>query len=83
MRLIDVCIPKFGDDAEPETTVPPLPARGPSGFQLPSSLFPQTETEYNVDDDEDDDDDDVSSSREELFFEAEDGASEASYHLTK
>ncbi|KAJ7492621.1 vacuolar protein sorting-associated protein 13 [Mycena latifolia] len=61
MRLVDVCIPKFGD----------------STFQLPSGLFSQADTEYNVDD-EDDEADDASTGGEDKFFEADDGSITAS-----
>jgi vacuolar protein sorting-associated protein 13A/C len=87
MRLIDVCVPKFEGDADKEP--PPPTTRTVSGaFQLPSGLFGQPETEYNIDDededvnDDDDDDDEGSVSREDLFFEAEDGSSEVRIFLS-
>ncbi|KAJ7254114.1 hypothetical protein B0H12DRAFT_1202424 [Mycena haematopus] len=69
MRLIDVCIPKFGDDA----ATPPLVKNGSNTFQIPSGLFGQSETEYNVADDEDEGDD-ASAGGEDKFFEALDGS---------
>jgi len=76
MRLIDVCIPHFGD--EHETVGPALPPTRaiPGGFQLPVTLFGQSEQEYNVDDDDEDQQDSRSVSQEEQFFEAEDGSLE-------
>jgi vacuolar protein sorting-associated protein 13A/C len=78
MRLIDVCIPHFGD--EHETAGPALPPTGAisAGFQLPATLFGQSEQEYNVDDDYEDHPDNRSVSQEEQFFEAEDGSLEVS-----
>ena len=78
MRLIEVCIPRFGNDdpssASPSGVIKP----SADTFQLSSGLFGQPEMEYNVDDNdkEDKEDEDVSMSREELFFEAEDGSPE-------
>ncbi|KAF8078623.1 vacuolar protein sorting-associated protein 13, partial [Lyophyllum atratum] len=75
MRLIDVCIPKLGDDDS--RTAPSATAVTPAsgGFQLASGLFGPSEAEYNVDDDGEDSDDanEDKSSREDLFFEADDG----------
>ncbi|KAJ7783787.1 vacuolar protein sorting-associated protein 13 [Mycena maculata] len=73
MRLIDVCIPKFGDDAGEPSAPPPLANHVSSAFQRPSGLFTQSGTEYNVDDD-DDDADDASTGGDEKFFEADDGS---------
>ncbi len=63
MRLIDVCIPKFGDDnpADDHTV----------NFPLHPSFFGPNETEYTVE--EDGDDDDVESLKEDEFFEASEG----------
>ncbi|KAJ7634302.1 vacuolar protein sorting-associated protein 13 [Mycena polygramma] len=65
MRLIDVCIPKFGEDSGAASTPPPLVKSASNAFQLPS-VFSQSETEYNVadEDDADGDDDDTSTSGE-------------------
>ncbi|KAF5370222.1 hypothetical protein D9615_010080 [Tricholomella constricta] len=77
MRLIDVCIPQFGDDETRRASSAPAAKSSSGGFQLASGLFGPSETEYNVDDDGDvdgsDDDNDEDDSREELFFEANDG----------
>ncbi|KAG6912322.1 hypothetical protein DXG01_015368, partial [Tephrocybe rancida] len=72
MRLIDVCIPKFGDEEDS-----PVLAMRPSsaGFQLPPVLFGPAEQEYNVEVDGDASGD---GSQEELFFEAADGTSRES-----
>ncbi|KAJ7706184.1 vacuolar protein sorting-associated protein 13 [Mycena rosella] len=73
MRLIDVCIPKFGD-SEAATAPPPLPKHPSNTFQLPSGLFSQADTEYNVYDEDDEADDDASTGGEDKFFEADDGS---------
>ena len=79
MRLIDVAIPKLGDEEEAGRP-PPKPLAGPqpkSGFRLTSGLFGPTEQEYNVDD-EGDKDDKVPTSNsldDDEFFEAEEGES--------
>lgn len=72
MRLIDVCIPNFG---EPDASAVPLRSSGGGGFQLPPGLFGQAEAEYNVDDEDADSDGKTEgdANREELFFEADDG----------
>ncbi|KAG6857562.1 hypothetical protein H0H87_000161 [Tephrocybe sp. NHM501043] len=73
MRLIDVCVPQFGDGGEPPT---PTANSLHTGFQLPPVLFGPAEKEYNVEvegGDIDDDDDD--GSQDDLFFEADDGTS--------
>ncbi|KAF8216245.1 hypothetical protein K438DRAFT_1748990 [Mycena galopus ATCC 62051] len=74
MRLIDVCIPKLGDDVA-ASAPPPLVKNGSNAFQIPSGLFGQSETEYNVadEDDAEEDDDDASAGGEDKFFEATDG----------
>ncbi|KAF7347835.1 hypothetical protein MVEN_01541000 [Mycena venus] len=74
MRLIDVCIPKFGDDANAAATPPPMVKSASNAFQLPSGLFGQSDTEYNVADEEDEADDDASTGGEDKFFEAPDGS---------
>lgn len=78
MRLVDVCIPNFDDDADSKKVTlatPATPSVPPRGFQLPSGLFGTPETEYNVDDAADSDcGADDSSSEGEQFFEADDGA---------
>ncbi|KAG5647989.1 hypothetical protein DXG03_007023 [Asterophora parasitica] len=71
MRLIDVCIPKFGDEDSRSLHSAP-PAKFSAGFQLASGLFGPSETEYNIEDASDNDEDD---SREDIFFEADDGTS--------
>lgn len=81
MRLIDVCIPHFGDEHEVvDPALPPTRAIS-TGFQLPTTLFGQSEQEYNVDDDHEDQQDNRSVSQEEQFFEAEDGSQEVSQFL--
>ncbi|KAG6911962.1 hypothetical protein DXG01_000210 [Tephrocybe rancida] len=78
MRLIDVCIPKFGDEEDsPVLAVGPSPA----GFQLPPVLFGPAEQEYNVEVEGDASDDDDDGSQEELFFEADDGTSGVLFQL--
>ncbi|KDR84988.1 hypothetical protein GALMADRAFT_233521 [Galerina marginata CBS 339.88] len=75
MRLIDVCIPHFGNEEEDRKSAP-RPAGTTSGtFQLPTTLFGQSEHEYNVDDDDEQlqESDSRSALQEEQFFEAEDG----------
>ncbi|KAJ7181657.1 vacuolar protein sorting-associated protein 13 [Mycena crocata] len=77
MRLIDVCIPKFGGDTGQTATPPPMVKNASSAFQLPKSsgLFSQSETEYNVEEEDDDDDaDDASTGGEEKFFDTSDGS---------
>ncbi|KIM48205.1 hypothetical protein M413DRAFT_439924 [Hebeloma cylindrosporum] len=76
MRLIDVCIPHFGD--EQDTVGPALPPTRAiaGGFQLPTTLFGQSEQEYNVDDDDEGHQDNRLTSQDEQFFEAEDGSLE-------
>ncbi|KAJ6604648.1 vacuolar protein sorting-associated protein 13 [Mycena vulgaris] len=74
MRLIDVCIPKFGQDTAGASAPPPLVKHTSSAFQLSSGLFSQAETEYNVYDEDDDADDDASTGGEDKFFEADDGS---------
>ncbi|KAK0465028.1 vacuolar protein sorting-associated protein 13 [Desarmillaria tabescens] len=63
MRLIDVCIPKFGDD-----DAPPTSDHVPAKFPLAAGLFSQGEQEYNL---EDDAEGEADASRDE-FFEASD-----------
>lgn len=74
MRLIEVCIPRFDEEASGTFSAQTRPPA--EGFQLSSGLFSQPEMEYNVDDDDNGDHDTGSMSREELFFEAKDGSSE-------
>ncbi|KAF8974033.1 vacuolar protein sorting-associated protein 13 [Flammula alnicola] len=77
MRLIDVCVPHFGDESLPPSFEPAQ--HGSAAFQLPTMLFGQSDAEYNVDDDEDEQQqatDSRSISQEDQFFEAEDGSSE-------
>ncbi|KAJ7038206.1 vacuolar protein sorting-associated protein 13 [Mycena alexandri] len=73
MRLIDVCIPKFGEEST-AVTPPPMVKTASSAFQLPAGLFSQSETEYNVADEEDEaeDADDDDANGEDTFFEAND-----------
>ena len=77
MRLIDVCIPKLGDDTPSTLAPPPLPKQASSGFQLPS-VFSQVNTEYHVEEDdnegENEGEGDPSNADEDLFFEASDGS---------
>jgi hypothetical protein len=71
MRLIDVCIPHFGDE---ENAAPSQPTR--NAFQLPATLFgQQSGHEYNIEDD-DQQQGTAPVAQEEQFFEAEDGSSE-------
>lgn len=74
MRLIDVCIPHFGDEHEAVGPALPPTRAIPGGFQLPVTLFGPSEQEYNVDDDDEGQQDNRSVSQEEQFFEAEDGS---------
>ena len=80
MRLIDVAIPKLGDDDEAGRP-PPKPLAGPqpkSGFRLTSGLFGPTEQEYNVDEGDKEDKAEVPTSNsldDDEFFEAEEGES--------
>lgn len=77
MRLIDVCIPKFGDSAGGSSAPPPLIKNASNAFQLPTGLFLQNDIEYNVDDEDDDDDaDDASNGGDDKFFEADDGSAQ-------
>ncbi|KAJ7786305.1 vacuolar protein sorting-associated protein 13 [Mycena metata] len=71
MRLIDVCIPKFGEESTPAITPPPMVKTASSAFQLPA-LFSQSETEYNVADEEDEAQDADDENGEDTFFEAND-----------
>ncbi|KAL0581607.1 Vacuolar protein sorting-associated protein 13 [Marasmius crinis-equi] len=60
MRLIDVGIPKFGDDTPaPTTNIPDFPLG-------PARLFPQIDTEYHMEDDEE-----PSTSKSETFYDAD------------
>lgn len=79
MRLIDVAIPKLGDDDAGQRP-PPKPLAGPqpkSGFRLTSGLFGPAEQEYNVDDEGDKDEKPEMQASASLdddeFFEAEEG----------
>jgi vacuolar protein sorting-associated protein 13A/C len=77
MRLVDVCIPKFGD--APDSTDASPAGADPLGFPLPMrGLFSQADQEYHVEEDEAHDRDDHESSKEEQFFEADDGLPEVS-----
>ncbi|KAJ3515399.1 hypothetical protein NLJ89_g1777 [Agrocybe chaxingu] len=80
MRLIDVCIPNLGNDNGVQQTRQAL-APPSGGFQLPASLFRQTETDYFVDEDEEQGQNDrkggaLTDPTEDRFFEAEEGSSE-------
>lgn len=72
MRLIDVCIPHFGAEESSSFSTEPVQTAS-NTFQLPTTLFGQTDSEYNVEDD-----DIPSMSQEEQFFEADDGSSTVS-----
>ncbi|KAF9478514.1 vacuolar protein sorting-associated protein 13 [Pholiota conissans] len=75
MRLIDVCIPRFGSEGQSHSP----PKIMTNAFQLPTTLFGQSEPEYNIDDDDSEEQyesDKKLASHEEQFFEAEDGSSE-------
>jgi len=78
MRIIDVCIPHFGNEQETVGSVLSPPLAISAGFQLPATLFGQAEQEYNVDDDDEVQQDNRSVLQEEQFFEAEDGSLEVS-----
>ncbi|KAJ7071032.1 vacuolar protein sorting-associated protein 13 [Mycena amicta] len=71
MRLIDVCIPKFGNEPSANTP-PPLTKNMSSTFQLPS-VFTQTSTEYHVEED-DQPEESKEDEGEDTFFEATDGS---------
>ncbi|PPQ80804.1 hypothetical protein CVT25_001929 [Psilocybe cyanescens] len=77
MRLVDVCIPHFGEETD-TLDFSPQAAPSASTFHLPPTFFGQSDNEYNVDDDDDDQhqDSDSRTALEEQFFEAEDGTSE-------
>lgn len=79
MRLVDVCIPHFGEETD-TLDFSPQAAPSASTFHLPPTFFGQSDNEYNVDDDDDDQhqDSDSRTALEEQFFEAEDGTSEVS-----
>ena len=81
MRLIDVAIPHFDDDAEGVKVVAARPAEK-SAFRLRNGFFGQNEEGYQVDSDSDDDTKDAlvkpSNSAEDQFFEAETGDDEVS-----
>ncbi|KAF7310912.1 hypothetical protein HMN09_00634500 [Mycena chlorophos] len=69
MRLIDVCIPKFGDNAA-ASAPPPIAKTTSSAFQLPS-VFGSATSEYNIEEDEEDVDDSKEEEND-TFFEATD-----------
>lgn len=72
MRLIDVAIPKFDDDANQARPTPPQERH--ESFPLGPGIFlPQTEYHQDDEDDSDDDNDDSTSKDEDQFFEADDG----------
>ncbi|KAH7930968.1 vacuolar protein sorting-associated protein 13 [Leucogyrophana mollusca] len=73
MRIIDVAIPNFDDDAEQKALAQAQIEKASATFPLPAGLFGQSGAEYNVDDGEGED---TSTSRDDLFFEANDGTSE-------
>ncbi|KAG5731737.1 Vacuolar protein sorting-associated protein 13 [Termitomyces sp. T112] len=77
MRLIEVCIPKFGDEMEPQNAVSgSMGISMPVSFPLPHALFgPSGEYEVEIDGDGGGNDIDDDSSHEDLFFEADDGTS--------
>jgi len=74
MRLIDVCIPNFGDDRTPPRPSLQSTRTKSGGFQL-QTLFGQAEHDYTVDEEDEDQADDANSAnQEDQFFEAEDGS---------
>lgn len=76
MRLIDVCIPNFGNEKELQADLSlsgPMANTMPVSFSLPHVLFAPNSKEYAVDIDGDGVDNDDDSSHEDLFFEADDG----------
>ncbi|KAG6890404.1 hypothetical protein C0995_008758 [Termitomyces sp. Mi166 len=78
MRLIDVCIPRFGDGKEYQVGLSgTLGSSVPVSFPLPHALFGSADKDYNVEIDGNGDDNDIDddSSHEDLFFEADDGTS--------
>ncbi|OSX67568.1 hypothetical protein POSPLADRAFT_1064162 [Postia placenta MAD-698-R-SB12] len=72
MRLIDVAIPNF-DDAEAPTIRPTMGPQLPHNFRLPSGLFGNTETEYNVEDGDDGQLETEIGSPEDEFYDVVDG----------
>lgn len=82
LRLIDVCIPQFGDSGQGKPARPaPLQRKSHSTYNLPVGFFEQTNPEYTVEDsDEENDDGDGNSAgdddSEDEFFEAENGTVE-------
>jgi vacuolar protein sorting-associated protein 13A/C len=71
MRLIDACIPKFGenDHKSPQLSAPP-PSHLPT-FQLPAGLFGTAGSDLNIEDLNRDEQDEIGSSHTDTFFEAE------------
>lgn len=72
MRLIDIAIPKLGDDPAP--TVAKHPKRPEPGFQLPSNMFANTTKEYVVKEDGGEDEADGDDGDDEFFEATEGGA---------
>lgn len=72
MHLIDVCIPKLGDDSPP----PPVSSTRHANFPLFPGLFSHEDTAYHVDYATDDEEDPDTSKESEEFFEANEGLPE-------
>lgn len=78
MRLIEVAIPRFGQESEKDMTsmLPPSYIdTEPIVLPLSAGLFSPTGPEYNVDDDHSETER-ASSNRDDVFFEASDGTAE-------
>ncbi|KAH6917385.1 vacuolar protein sorting-associated protein vps13 [Coprinopsis sp. MPI-PUGE-AT-0042] len=79
LRLVDVCIPKFGDPSEEKPMrPPPVQRRSHSTYNLPVAFFEQVNPEYTVEDSDEENDDEESSDdgSQDEFFEAENDAVE-------
>lgn len=65
MRLVDVCIPKFGDDIPRDDSIA-------TTFASRSGFFSQIEPEYTVEEEKEDDDEGEDDTKDE-FYEASEG----------
>ena len=81
MRLIDVCIPHFGED-QAVSKLPETTGTTSNSFSLPTNLFGPTEQEYNVDDDDQDEEADSQAAQQDEFYEAEQGTVDVSSSST-
>ncbi|KAG9314366.1 N-terminal region of Chorein, a TM vesicle-mediated sorter-domain-containing protein [Chiua virens] len=76
MRLIDVTIPRLGEDSEKkDKPSPPYVSTESAVLPLSAGLFSPTGPEYNVDDKKSETEH-ASANRDDIFFEANDGTSE-------